>query len=199
MVRLGRVDVNDFIACCIRAEARNRNVDEWLAMGIVSAESAFDPNAMGDAGRSIGLLQLYVDGGQGSAYRANPDALKEPKLNLRIGMEAIATAAIFARSQGWAGERFIREVSRRSGHPGFVDIADARLTAIFNATVRLITNAAGVIVAWPPFNAAACSGAPAPPHPLGSWGEGPAPASAAQADAYIHRHLERIGELTDNF
>lgn len=199
MVRLGQVNVDDFIACCVRAEARNRGVDEWLAMGIVSAESNFDPRALGDGGLSFGLLQLYTAGGQGSDYAGRGELLFEPKLNLRIGMDAIATATIYARSQGWQGERFIREVARRSGHPGFVDIADARLTRIFKATVALITNFGGRIVAWPPFNPAVCAGAPAPPPPLGAWSEGPAPTTADAAFSTIERHAQRIDELAGQF
>jgi hypothetical protein len=199
MVRLGRVDVNDRIACLIRQAALDIGGYDWIIAGIVSAESGFDPNAVGDAGRSIGLLQLYVDGGQGSAYRDNPDALKDPKLNLSIGVPPIAIATLQATQRGYSGERFIREVARSSGHPGWVPLDDARLTHIYNDTVELITDRNGNLVPWPPHNPAACAGAPPPPPPLGSWSEGPTPATAAQADAAIHRHLERMSELVDKF
>ena len=196
-MRLGQVDVPDYIACLVRESTRRIGGFEWVVMGIVSAESAFDANAVGDAGCSIGLLQLNTCGGQGNDYRDNRDALKDPQLNLNIGIVPIAVATLQATQRGYTGERFIREIARSSGHPGWVPLDDARLTNIYNKTMRLITNAAGALVAWPTHDARACSGAIPPPAPLGSWSEGPAPVTQAQLDAAIHRHLERMGELVD--
>lgn len=197
VMRLGRVDVDDFIACHIREAARRHNASEWMIAGIVAAESNFNPRALGDNGRSFGLLQLYIDGGQGSPYRDNPEALFDPRLNLDVGVPYIAMAELQARSRGYQGERYIREVARSSGHPGFVALNDPRLTHIFERTVQLITDASGKLVAWPAHNPRICSGAPPPPPPLGSWSEGPEPRTAEEIDGAIHRHLERIGELVD--
>lgn len=195
MTRLGRVEVDDYIACVIRQSVLEIGGFEWIVMGIVSAESGFDPNAVGDNGRSIGLLQLYVDGGQGSAYRDNPDALKDPKLNLRIGVPPIAVATLQATQRGYTGERFIKEVARSSGHPGFVSLDDPRLQHIYEDTLRLITDSRGRLVQWPPHDARVCAGAPAPPPPLGSWTDGPQPRTESEVEAAIEQHFERIGEL----
>jgi hypothetical protein len=199
VARFGQVEVNDVIACIVRDETHKIGGFDWLNMGIALAESGLMSNAVGDAGCSIGLFQLNTCGGQGSAYADNPDALKDPRLNCRIGIPPIAVATWQATVRGYAGERFIREVARSSGHPGWVGLEDARLTHIVNSVKRLITNARGQIVAWPEFDPRVCAGGPLPPPPLGSWTEGPAPRDATEADGAIHRHLERMGELVDRF
>jgi hypothetical protein len=201
-VRLGTVEVNDYIACVIRSKVIEIGGFEYITMGIVKSESAFDTNAVGDAGCSIGLLQLNTCGGQGSDYVNNKDALKDPWLNLSIGQPFIARAIWYATTQGWQGERFIREVARRSGHPGFVDLNDARLTKIYQDTIALITDGAGHLVAWPPHDPRLCGGPPAPPPPpppIGSWTEGPVPTNATEAFSAIERHAGRIDELVDRF
>lgn len=199
MVRLGQVDVDDFIACVIRSEAQAQGCPEYLAMGIALAESGFDPNAKGDNGRSIGLFQLYVDGGQGSDYKDNPDALLDPKLNARIGIRPITIAAFGCTSQGKTGDDFIRCVATHSGHPGAVPTDDPRVTSIVNATVRLITDAAGRLTPWPANNPAICSGAVPPPPPLGSWAEPLNPGNKDQAQTVIEAHFQRISDLFTRF
>lgn len=199
MGRFGQIDVDDTIACIIRDEARKANIPEFLPMGIAGAESGFDPDAEGDAGRSIGLFQLYLDGGQGSDYVNNPGALKNPRLNAQIAMPYIVNAYFWASQQGYTGEDLIRQVAVHSGHPGRVDPHDYRVDNIVRWTKELITDGAGHIVDWPPFNAAACAGLPPPPPPIDSWSEGPAPQNRDEADAAISAHAERIGQLVDSF
>jgi hypothetical protein len=197
--RFGQVDVDDIIACIIRDEARKANIPEFVPMGIAAAESGFDPNAEGDNGRSIGLFQLYLDGGQGSDYVNNPEALKNPRLNAQVAMPPIVNGYWWAVQQGYTGEDLIRQVAIHSGHPGRVDPHDYRVDSIYNWTVQLITNGAGAIVAWPPFNSAVCAGLPPPPPPIDTWSEGSQPTNRDEADAAISRHAERIGQLVDNF
>lgn len=199
MTRFGQVDVDSTIACIIRTAVDQIGGFAWVTMGIVMAESGFDPDAVGDAGCSIGLLQLNTCGGQGSDYADNKDALKDPRLNMQVGQPAIARAVLYATQQGWTGERFIREVARRSGHPGMVALDDYRLNNIYNDTVQLITDAEGRLAAWPANDPRLCSGAPAPPPPLGSWSEGPAPQDVDEAFTAIERHAQRIDELAGIF
>jgi len=197
--QFGQIAVDDIIACIIRDEARKANIPEFVPMGIAGAESGFDPNAEGDNGRSIGLFQLYVDGGQGSDYVNNLDALKNPRLNAQIAMPYIVNGYFWAAQRGYTGEDLIRQVAVHSGHPGAVDPHDYRVDHIYDVTVQLITNAAGQIVAWPPFNPSVCASLPPPPPPIGSWSEGPAPTNRDQADAAISAHADRIGQLVDSF
>lgn len=221
MARFGQVEVNDVIACIVRDETHKIGGFDWLSMGIALAESGLHSSAAGDpapgptvtvGGRtyqahqdprngryycSWGLFQLNVCGGQGVGR--SREELQDPRINCQIGIRPIAVATWQATVRGYTGDRFIREVARSSGHPGFVPLDDSRLTHIVNSVQRLITNASGAIVAWPQFDGRVCSGGPAPPPPLGSWTEGPAPTTAQQADDAIHRHLERMGELVDRF
>jgi hypothetical protein len=220
-VRLGQVDVPDFIACTVRDVVRQVGGSEWIAMGIVSAESGFRAGALGDRAAgpdvvvggityhpyfdvatgnyycSLGLLQLNLCGGQGAGYPVT--TLLDARGNMLIGQRPIAIAEYAATLAGWTGERYIREVARRSGHPGFVALDDSRLTAIYNATVRLITDSRGNIVAWPPHDPRICAGTAPPPPPLGTWCEPFAATDSARADALIERHHERIAQLGDAF
>lgn len=221
MARYGQVDVNDTIACLMRERVASDGGEPWILFGIVAAESGFAPNAVGDRASgpsvtvgnqsyapyrdpngaywcSLGLLQLNLCGGQGVGY--SPTTLFDPRRNLEIGYRPIAIATIQAYQRGYTGERFIREIARSSGHPGFVPLEDARLTSIVNHTVRLITDSRGNLAPWPAYRPSDCGAAvPAPPPPIGSWAEGPAPANSQQADDAVHRHLERIGDLVDRF
>nr|MBF6606957.1 transglycosylase SLT domain-containing protein [Chloroflexota bacterium] len=141
MVQLGRVNVPDTIACVIRDEADKINCPQYIALGIAMAESAFDPNAVGDNGCSIGLFQLNTCGGQGSDYANNKDALKDPRLNAKIALLPIAGAVYNCTLNGNHGEDLIRCVAVNSGHPGHVDLHDPRVTNIFNDCMLLIFNA----------------------------------------------------------
>ncbi len=214
MTRFGSVDVNDTIACIIRSAAAFAGTDDHVAMAIAMAESGFDPDAVGDAGCSIGLFQLNTCGGQGDDYRDNRAALKNPWLNASIGIIAIARAVFRYKDRGLTPDVYIREVARHSGHPGFVPLDDRRLIAIMDAYFRLLFHPTRGLIAWPPNDAGNCreaAGPPAPPPPpspppltpppppLGSWSEGPAPRDNAQADEAIKRHLDRVGELVDAF
>lgn len=196
---LGQVEVNDYIACAIRAAAIFASTDEHVAMAIAMAESGFDPNIEGDAGCSIGLFQLNTCGGQGSDYANNKDALKDPKLNANIAIRAIAVAVLQFRDAGLPVDVYVREVARHSGHPGYVDLNDQRLLNIRDDFFRLVINSAGQLAPWPPFDGRLCADAPAPPPPLGSWSEGVNPTTKDQATAAIEAHFQRVSDLFARF
>jgi len=221
MGQFGQYNIDDYVACVIRDEARKANIPDWLPMGIAGAESSWDPNAKGDevsgptvvvggttyyayqdpaSGRyysSLGLFQLNICGGQGSGY--NPVDLFDPRRNAQIAMPPIAGGYVWAVNHGYTGTDLIRQVAIHSGHPGYVDPFDYRVQNIVDITLRLLFNADGTWAQFPPFNAAACSGLPPPPPPLDSWSEGPAPTNRDEADSAISRHADRIGQLVDLF
>lgn len=199
MTRFGSIDVDDTIACIIRSEAQRQGTDEHACMGIAMAESGFDPNAEGDNGRSIGLFQLFVDGGQGSDYKDNPDALKDPRLNAQIGIHAIALAVLRFANRGLAPDQYIREVARNSGHPGWVDLEDRRLIAIMNDYFALLFDPVRGLIAWPPNDPRRCDNVIPPPPPLAGWTEGATPQSKDQAQAAIERHFQRVNDLFVQF
>src|SRR3990167_115423 len=198
-MRLGTVSVPDRIACITRRAAIFADTDAQAAMGIAMSESNFDPNAVGDAGCSIGLFQLNTCGGQGSDYADNRDALKDPHLNATIAIRPIALAVLRYRDAGLNKWDYFREVARHSGHPGLVSADDPRIVAIANNCFKLIFDASGRLSPWPAYNPALCADTTAPPPPLGSWSEGAAPTNGTEADDAIRKHLERIGQLVDTF
>lgn len=195
MVQLGRLAVPDDIACIIRSEADRQGCPQYIALGIARAESAFDPNAVGDNGCSIGLFQLNTCGGQGSDYATNPNALKDPKLNAQIAIRPITIAAFGSSQQGLQGEAWIRNVAIYSGHPGRVSPQDPRVTAIFTYCMQLIFNANGTPAVWPPNDPARCSGVIPPPPPLGVWAEPFVPQSRDDAERLALSHFDRVDQL----
>ncbi len=217
----GRHSINDVVACVLRDESHRANIPEFYSMGIAGAESSWRPNALGDeaagpthavgprtyntyrdpaTGRyycSLGLLQLNICGGQGTGY--SPESLLDARTNARIGTSRIAAAVVSVARDGLTGEVAIAEVAIRSGHPGPVARSDSRVRRIVTITAEILFLADGRYATWPTFDPTVCAGIPAPPPPLDTWSEGPRPASEAQAEAAIERHLDRIGELIHLF
>jgi len=78
----------------ILAEADERNVDPFLAAGIIRQESMFDPHAVSAAG-AIGLMQLMPATARALAStlavrKFQPGLLERPDVNLHLGMAFLA-------------------------------------------------------------------------------------------------------------
>jgi hypothetical protein len=157
MTRLGQFTIDDVIACVIRDEARRLDCPEFLALGIAGAESNWDPLALGDNGRSFGLFQLYIDGGQGSDWQDNPVVLYNPRFNSRIAIPPIKRAYDAATAYGLTGTVAIRATAVASGHPGPVDLYDDRVDRIVDYCLRLVFNRDGTCAQWPAHEASVCS------------------------------------------
>jgi hypothetical protein len=95
--------------------AAKYGVPSWIVEDIVAVESSFNPNAEGDNGTSFGLLQLHW-GGQGTGY--TKEQLKDPNINLSIGMPYIAAGYRAALAQGYSGFDLLLHTAGESGHPG---------------------------------------------------------------------------------
>ena len=72
------------IQSLIIQEARRQGVDPALALGIAQAESSFNPHAVGDNGRSIGLFQLQPAGAIDAG--GDPRQRYEVPANIRLGI-----------------------------------------------------------------------------------------------------------------
>ncbi len=59
------------------------DIDYYLITAIISAESSFNPLAIGDNGDSYGLMQLYLGG---AGYGHLPSQLLEIDYNLEVGV-----------------------------------------------------------------------------------------------------------------
>lgn len=222
MVQLGRVTVDDYIACVIRTEAALQGCPPYIALGIAMGESGFNQGALGDQAPgptvvgadgtvynpyrdpatglyycSLGLFQLNVCGGQGVGY--DPRTLLIGTVNAKIGIHPITVAVFTQTAAGYTGEALLRQVCIHSGHPGLVDPNDPRVTALVHDMYLLIFNADGSFAQWPANNPALCAGAPPPPPPLGTWSEPFTPTTQDQAQQVIEAHFQRVSDLFARF
>lgn len=78
----------------VQNAATGYGVDPALVLGIITAESYFDPNAyraepqIGDASR--GLMQLLLRTAQALGFNGSPDDLFDPAVNIALGTQLIA-------------------------------------------------------------------------------------------------------------
>jgi len=68
----------------VLAEAGNMGVPPSLALAVAHAESGFDPNALSHKG-ARGVMQIMPATAKGE-YGIHPDALWDPRLNVRVGL-----------------------------------------------------------------------------------------------------------------
>lgn len=70
-------------------------LDEWagiynlprsIVYGLVSQESRFNPNAIGDAGRAHGLTQIWLTTAGGIGYSGDGPGLQDPNTNVQFGL-----------------------------------------------------------------------------------------------------------------
>lgn len=75
-------------------------LDDWatiyglpreIVYGLVSQESRFNPNAIGDAGRAHGLTQIWLPTAQGLGYQGDGPGLQEPNVNVQFGLLYLRT------------------------------------------------------------------------------------------------------------
>src|SRR5262245_39222901 len=64
--------------------ARKQGVNPQLALALVSRESGFDPGAVGDSGKAIGLFQLHE--AAAADMGLTPDDRKDPIKNITAGI-----------------------------------------------------------------------------------------------------------------
>jgi hypothetical protein len=89
--------------------------DPLVLRALIMAESEGDPNAVGDNGNSIGLLQANMAGGRGQGYTA--DQLRDPDFNLRIAQAEVTQAYAEGKAQGLAGRDLARHVAIKAQRP----------------------------------------------------------------------------------
>jgi hypothetical protein len=92
--------------------------DPNVLRALIMAESTGDPNAVGDNGNSIGLLQANMAGGRGQGYTA--DQLRDPDFNLSIAQPEITSTYAAGKAQGLAGRdltRYVAVHAQRAGSP----------------------------------------------------------------------------------
>lgn len=94
-------------------------ISDWTA--IAKTESGLNPAKINYAdpnGGSYGLFQENL-GGEGFAYRNNPQALLNPITNAKIASPTIAKAYKQGYAEGFRGAQLAEYTATHSGHPGF--------------------------------------------------------------------------------
>lgn len=102
------------IARLVDGAADTHGIPRNVLRAIVLAESSGDPGAVGDAGASVGLLQLH-ERGQGAGMSVAER--KDPVRNLAVGVPPIADAWRATGGLGNARSR-VERTAGMSGHPG---------------------------------------------------------------------------------
>jgi hypothetical protein len=89
--------------------------DPNILRAIIQAESQWNPNAVGDAGASIGLLQNHMRGGRGTGY--TKEQLLDPRFNLELGMPEISSWYRRGTAAGLSGADLARYVGQHAQRP----------------------------------------------------------------------------------
>lgn len=77
------VPCNDMVS----QEAINHCIDPAIVKAVIEVESGGDPEAVGDNGESVGLMQIQP---RWHGWRlAEGESLRDPKVNVRIGCEIL--------------------------------------------------------------------------------------------------------------
>lgn len=77
----------DAFAAEIGAAAQGYGIPLHVAYGLIAQESGFNPNAIGDAGKSFGLVQIQLRTAQGLGYTGSSTGLLDPATNVQLGMK----------------------------------------------------------------------------------------------------------------
>ncbi len=70
----------------IITEALRQNVDTMAVLGIAYVESSFRPTAIGDDGRSFGLMQIQMPTAKDMGFKGNKKQLLNPKVNAKYSI-----------------------------------------------------------------------------------------------------------------
>jgi len=107
-----RILIPNWLYILILIHAEVNHLPTEVVMAVIWTESSFRPEAVGDAGRSFGLMQLHLDG---AGHGHQPAELLDAASNLRIGCQYLATCleatsgslpdAVSCYNQGIAGWR----------------------------------------------------------------------------------------------
>lgn len=76
----------DTYAGLIETAAATYAIPRHVAYGLVAQESGFNARALGDGGRSFGLVQIQLTTAQGLGYRGDGPGLFDPSTNTQLGM-----------------------------------------------------------------------------------------------------------------
>lgn len=93
-----KVSISDLIA----QSADKYNVSEKTMHQVVKCESMYNPNAVGDGGKSFGLVQIYLP--------SNPTVTKEEALNPNYAIDFLAKGLSKGQGSKWTCFRITKNV-----------------------------------------------------------------------------------------
>ncbi len=65
--------------------AKTFGIDSRLITAIIAVESMFDPNAIGDNGKSFGLMQVQLETAKDMGFTGKKELLLDPQINIDYG------------------------------------------------------------------------------------------------------------------
>jgi len=77
----------DIYAATIDRAAEAWSIPLDVAYGLIAQESGFNPSAIGDGGRSFGLVQLQLTTARGLGYTGDGPGLLDPATNVQLGFK----------------------------------------------------------------------------------------------------------------
>ena len=84
------VPLDDELQKYITREAIEKGVAPSLVFAVIEKESNFDANAIGDNGKSYGLMQIWASEHTERCHRLNAVNLLDPNQNVRVGIDFLA-------------------------------------------------------------------------------------------------------------
>lgn len=114
----------------IQDKARDHGVDPNLVKAIIQVESNWDPNILGDDGRAIGLMQVWLSTARSRSRMGEAltkDILFRPKVNINQGVGYLR--AQYDRYGSWekavsaynAGRYLVDPETGNAANQGYVD------------------------------------------------------------------------------
>lgn len=80
----------DAYAAEIEAAAQSFGIPLGVAFGLVAQESGFNASAIGDGGRSFGLVQMQLTTARGLGFQGTGQQLLDPSTNVTLGMRYLS-------------------------------------------------------------------------------------------------------------
>lgn len=133
--------VDRFLYDLVAAVAADQGVPRELALAVVMHESGGNPDSTGDAGHSIGLMQLHDQGaGAGMSVEKRRNAYR----NITRGIEHLSS--LYNPLRGWRGALMCYNM----GEAGWANAGCPQDTGYSVAVMALWSRiiAAGVVTAW---------------------------------------------------
>lgn len=84
------VPLSEEIQDTIFAECEKHNIDPALVVALIERESDFDVEAVGDGGRSLGLMQVMYKHHTERMTELNCGDLLDPNQNIKVGVDFLA-------------------------------------------------------------------------------------------------------------